>query len=525
MPEKADAIIDTVLDANTQLNLDKQEPHKHDSKSKRMPATADETIDTASDANIEQNLDKQEPYEHDFKSKRNPATFKSRSQCFLNFLIAIPAVLFHLPIMTLLCMFFNLLPFSTSVRRQLQRNVKVYAENVGNSILGLWFNQTFYVSIDSRLTDLVKKRETEGKFPNVLTIGNHISEVDWLFMSLLAEALNFYRYTYIIMKKSISSYPFIGFLAKSFGHSFVVREASQDATKKSDDIVALNSFSNNLIGKFDESRKTHSSFLSKIIDSISSAFSKTGIISANPGANGLYYPEGTIFTEDNYKKGLEFYEKNKDNKDLPGIFKPDFVLLPKALGTAAIISNLSEKLDCICNTTMLTLPYASSTFDCLPFSDIFFCRAPAFSFCMILDYLEIPSDLKNSINKLPEGGNNFLRPRKLTDKEKVVKHKTTEWIYGVWNEKDKLVEKYVSNYNGTFNNNEEFTEFINSAFESSTESTRQCIPMKIDSPYKNIILFAPVLCLSIIFCVYFVKIEFLSKTILKKQRLVSELLK
>ena len=476
-----------------------------------------------------QNSEAKDPNEikpHDFERKKYPTTYKSIFNCTINFLIAIPTILFHLPIILVSCVICALIPLPTMFRRCLQRNLKVYIEQVLNTVLGLWFKKTFYVAVDSRLLDLIDDCNKKNRFPKILTISNHISEVDWLFMKLMAERLNFLRYTYIVMKQALSEIPILGFILRSLGHTFVVREKSnpdkvkdqskenRDTNKVSKDSLAIKSFARNLRGNFEESSGTFSEFWKKV----SNFLVKIRLVPRSPGANGLYFPEGTIFYKKSYENMLEFHKKAAEKSETAQTtesFKPEYVLLPRPLGTSVLLAELSDFLDCICDTTLFTMPFVPSTFDCISFADIFLCKAPAFTFCMKMDRLDIPEDIKNHIKKLEETC--FERPDALTDQEKLVKNRVSEFLYEAFKKKNDLIKNYVEEYNGEFQSEDEFSKFIEENSKNETPGfNMQTMPIKIESPYKSMIFFAPVLFFSFLICYYFRKAEFLKLLFTKK---------
>lgn len=444
----------------------------------------------------------------DFTPKKYPTTVKSVCKCVLNFIITIPTALFHLSLAMILCVLINIIPIPTAYRHRLLRNVKVYVEQIANTLLGLWFNKTFYASIDSRLLSKVCELNNQDKFPRLLTISNHISEIDWLFIKVLAEKLNFLRYLYIVMKQAISEYQIIGFLLKSFGHTFVARKRSDVKKERRSDIALINSLGNDLIGNPDESRKSSSSLKSGYFSKL---LTKYGLMPSEPGAVGLVFPEGTTFTKTTYDRTLDYYKNN--NLEEEGIEKPKYVLVPKSLGFSALMGKISNSLDGICDTTLLTLPFSPSTYDCISFIDILLCKAPPISFCMILDYLEVPLELKKLSEKLPE--NAFEYPELLNENEKKFQKESDKILYESFSKKDKLIRNYVEgSTRGNFESQEDFENFMRENNEFNQK--REIISMKIDSPYKNWIFFIPALFFTLITLYYFRNSEFVINLLFNK---------
>lgn len=436
---------------------------------------------------------------HDFSLKRYPITLISMLKMVFKSIFGISAFIFHILIAFVICLIFNNIPIPSTVRGTIIRNTKSYIEHTINSTIGLWFPKEFYVAIDNRLISLFKNLEAKNENPCLLSISNHVTEFDWLFICKLNAHLNISRYTYLLVKKGVSNIPIMGYLMKVIGYTFIERERSVDPNKRSCDMISVNKFAKSIIKTHLDDRKSNFPILGSLSNKITDFLTKYRFIRKNPGANALYFPEATIFEESTYNISSEFYLKSKNRpEEYPGIFKPRYVLLPRPLGTVALFSKLSNNINCICDFTLLHYPYVSSVYNCISYFDIFACRAPQFAFGILVDYLQIPTEIKQQIDSLGLETSNFELPYLLTDKEKAIKRNTTKFLNNIYEKKDNIIQKYVKgSTRGNFKDLEDFENFI----KSVDSRDRTFYSLKVSSKFKFPILLSSFLFFGI--CIYF----------------------
>jgi 1-acyl-sn-glycerol-3-phosphate acyltransferase len=430
---------------------------------------------------------------HDFDTVRYPITFPSLIRCIFNYLVAIPSFIFHICTAYILCFLLTYFPMPDTLRMSFLRSVKAYVSNVLTSIASLWFYKPFYVSIDQNIVDILKNIAQKNENPCCLTLCGHVSEFDWIYMYKLSSKLNLSRYCLFVVKDELSKVPIMGFLMKSVGYTFIKRERKQlyDENRKSIDIVSLNKLSDSLIKEYTSERNIDVPIIGGIYKMIINFLIKLKLVKKNPGSNGLYFPEATIFEKTTYDATLDFYSKNASNTaDYPDLFRPNYVLLPRPLGTAGLLSKLTCHLDCIFDITLLVSPYVSSTYNCYSYSDIFACRCEPFTLGILVDNLVIPDQLKKLIGELGEKDlPAFEFPDNLTEKERKIKLEVSSCLNKTYQRKDKIIQKFVEgDVKGNF---KDFAEFKKFSDQLSKDSSRVSYPLKLDSFFKIPILAAP----------------------------------
>lgn len=433
---------------------------------------------------------------HDFSLKRYPFTMISLLKFIVKGSIGFTALIFHILVGYLVCFVVNVIPMPKQLRNVLLRSINNYIGIAFNSIIGLWFYNKFYVSMDPKLAKMLKDLKMKNENPCLLTISNHASEMDWLFFFKITASLDLFRYTIILIKKELSKVPIMGYLMKSVGHAFIERDRSKDSEKRSCDMVSVNNFAKNIIDSKSCRRASEIPVIGWIYEKISALMVYLRIIRKTPGANGLYFPEATIFEESTYKATTEFYlNALKTPEEFPGIFRPNYVLLPRPLGTTALLTKLADKIDGIIDSTILIYPFVPATYNCCSYWDIVSCRAPPFSFGVLLDLLEVPDNVKKSIKDMGDDTNNFEFPQKLTDGEKNVKYEVSKFLNKVYSRKDSIIKKYVEGETkGDFKNLADFDSFTNSL---EANNKRISYPLRIDSHYAILILSAPFIFFSV----------------------------
>lgn len=438
---------------------------------------------------------------HNFQLKRYPLTVISIIKLIFRSFFGITAFIFHLLIAFIIGFIFNNLPMPSAIRGFVFRNLKSYFQHVINSTVGMWFPKKLYVSMDNRLITLFKTLSEKNENPCLLTISNHVTEFDWLFLSKLNLHLNLHRYTYFLVKKGVSKIPLMGYLMRIVGHTFIERERSPDPNKRSCDMIAVNNYAKSILRDYFNDRKSQIPILGSILNSITDFLIHYGVIRKNIGANALYFPESTIFEESTFKTSTEFYLKSlKNPSEFPGVFKPRYVLLPRPLGTTAVLTRVSKDIHCICDITIMTYPYFSSLYNNISYMDIFTCRAPDFSLGILIDYTDVPEELKEKIQGLGFDTSNFELPYLLTDKESEIKKSTTKFLNNIYGKKDKIIEEYVKGRTGgNFKNLQDFENFTQTIYGIDQRTN---YALSVTSIYKIPIILSPFLFFGLIYYLF-----------------------
>lgn len=258
---------------------------------------------------------------------------------------------FYVCLLVVILMINSLIPVRR-VRRRVVMTAKRFSYHLIVSLFVHWFPNPVYIRYDKRILNSCR----------TITISNHCSDYDWVFLLLLFHELKLHD-SKILLKKSVGEVPLLGFIIRRFGHICLNRSKVRDI---------------------------------KIIEK---AVSK---ITRDPEYNIALYPEGTYIFSASVERNQEYArDAHIVVDDEP--FIPKLVLLPRKTGFDTITSGLSENYDGIVDVTIMMNPYVyMPSEDCPPY-DMFIKQTKAINQFLLVDFVpreEITSDfLERSFKK------------------------------------------------------------------------------------------------------------------------------
>ncbi|KCZ75609.1 hypothetical protein H311_03411 [Anncaliia algerae PRA109] len=209
--------------------------------------------------------------------------------------------------------------------------------HVTSAFLGFYFYEPIIISYNKKI--LESKRN--------IIISNHITLYDWFFFFVLLKKFNKLSYLKIILKKSLESVPFFGYVMKLYGFIFLNRKLKEDE-------------------KILEER------MREITDE-----EKYSI---------LFFPEGTVIENGTREVSKNYAQQNNvlvDGKE----FCHDRVLLPKKTGFNIILKEL-KTFDGIIDCTIGTVPYERYPYQTFTFTEVFLEKKRSHKYFFVLDYKE-----------------------------------------------------------------------------------------------------------------------------------------
>lgn len=130
----------------------------------------------------------------------------------------------------------------------------------------------------------------------------------------------------------------------------------------------------------------------------------------------LLFPEGTLIDYTTHEKSQKFCEANPIKID-DVAFNPKNVLMPRKTGFNMIFENLKEQLDGIVDITLLVHPYQRYPSEEFTLYNVFIERSRKLDFAILVDYID-----KNEVDG-------------------------DDWLYKLFNQKEKTIERYKKTEN------------------------------------------------------------------------------
>ncbi|OQS54623.1 hypothetical protein EHP00_124 [Ecytonucleospora hepatopenaei] len=192
-------------------------------------------------------------------------------------------------------------------KRKAYKALKFYGYHVMISYMSLFFTRAFYFHGN------VKKLKARKS----ISIFNHCSDFDWLFIIVIYYKLNMFENLFFLMKKELGKIPVFGYLIQQNGHLLISR------SDKNSDICEIQRY----VKKYNKTNEKFSIFI---------------------------FPEGTYLHKKSIKKTLEFAEKTNltiKNEE----YRPTHTLIPRVTGFNTVQNDLNAK--CIYNGLILNNPY------------------------------------------------------------------------------------------------------------------------------------------------------------------------
>ncbi|ELA42793.1 uncharacterized protein VICG_00108, partial [Vittaforma corneae ATCC 50505] len=191
-------------------------------------------------------------------------------KCILYLCVGIPIAIIHLLMAMTIVFVARHIRLARSAQKSIYRRMKYYIFHLGYAMLRFWFSKSFTVIYCN-----VPKNLRSSHF---ITISNHVSDFDWMFVSYTIEQLGYFDNLMITMKASLRKAPFIGYLLEAFDSVFLARNG-----KPSDP----NQVNNDL-------------------ESLQQSCEKT--IQEGGFLNPLLFPEGTYLCAEEFEKAKKYHE-------------------------------------------------------------------------------------------------------------------------------------------------------------------------------------------------------------------------
>lgn len=298
------------------------------------------------------------------------------------------------------------------------------------SLFGFLFPKSFTIGKDESLRNLSNKE--------FVTISNHLSDFDWLFIWYAIKKLGYINNFFIVMKDSLRSIPIVGYVLEFFGSIFLSRESSNSKEgKKSRDLEAI-----------EQQCKKRAAL--KI-----------------PFAP-LLFPEGTYIYSEALTKSKDKYVEllQKDGMGGKNLYFPEHTLLPRIGGFGTFLLLQPKDTDFICDITLFTTPYEKFVSEKYPVTSFVFSGIPSFSFNMLIKKIEIPDELRGAIKKCRENEGDVQARADFQSK-------ATEFINGIFKRKEEMIKRYVD-FCKKSKNEPNFEKFVTECLAKEEQTKYDC---------------------------------------------------
>lgn len=244
----------------------------------------------------------------------------------------------YLPLLSILCIFSELILYKTKYREKLVYAIKIIWIEVTLAFFGFYVKRSLVVAYDKRLVGISRS----------FIISNHLTNYDWIFVLRILYFLGKYEDLCIVLKESLEKIPFFGYGMKVFGFIFLKRNLENDRHVLQESLLKL-----------------------KPKDSFSL----------------LFFPEGTILDRNSHPKSRSFAEKERIKLNNRSI---DFeqVLVPKTSGYKIVNEVLFDNIQGVLDMTLFFNPYRKYPQDTFSYVDIFFGGKADINFLFIISFIE-----------------------------------------------------------------------------------------------------------------------------------------
>lgn len=354
--------------------------------------------------------------------------------------------------------------------------LKRYFLNLGYSILGIWFPSQFNVFYREDCSDLQNSK--------VLTISNHTSDFDWLFISFVLNKFGLFKRMIISMRDDMKKKPIIGLILRAFNPIFLIRTTGMK---------------NEAISEEELKRRieTNNNRIKEALD----RFENEGI-SPNP----LIFVEGTYICKEKYVIWLlKYFESKfeiKDSKLLKEqikevvyadkgnfqrnhkenfirtiesefiaplnlkertstreIYFPFYTLNPKHHGLVETLLNSSQEYDAIVNCTLMPTPYNRFVWDTYKLNNIVLHGSESYAINILVEKISLSKDIKTLVKQIKDTKRNrsLSMTNSLNEKSDVIENlkadleeKIFKLLNQTFTEKEYLIEEYLKTDPNTF---------------------------------------------------------------------------
>lgn len=374
---------------------------------------------------------------------------------YISYLIIVfPIALVHLLMAFCIVFVIRTLPLNISIVNSIFLNMKYYVFHLGYSLLKFWFPRKFTV--------VYMKSASNSKPHHFITISNHVSDFDWMFVSYVIEQLGYFDNLTITMKDSIRKAPIIGYLLDAFGSIFLARN-----------------------GKPGENGAVNGD-LEKLQKWCENSMSEGGIL------NPLLFPEGTYVCSETLQASQEYYEKVKDANDQFKYFQPNFVLMPRTGGFRQLLLCLPTSSKILRNFTLFTTPYENFVFDNYSNKDLF-TGSKSYHLNVLIQDERIPDSLLGLIRKIRKLDKDSAAYNAIIKEFKV---KSTGFLNTLFKKKAEIIKAYseADKHREHSMDGKDFYKFcMDNVKSEETFKSPKMIEMAINSPFRTLYFSSAVL--------------------------------
>jgi len=338
---------------------------------------------------------------------------------------------------------------SPARRQRVYKKVKRYVFHLGYSMFGLWFFAPFVV-VECKPADVETPTDS-------LIISNHVSDMDWMYISYMADRHGYLEDLTITMKESLGKYPVLGYLLRVFGSVFLSR------------------------GSHENGKRSHDT--EKLAQACREAIDKGKRI------NILLFPEGTYTSNETLERSIRYYEKIKDNQPSgSNIFMPKYVLLPHTAGFQKLLLSMPESLITMRNITLFTTPYEPSVYENYKYKEVAL-GDKSFHLNLLIEIIKIPQDICDLMREIRATKMN-KDTEKYTYLIQTFNLRTSSFLNGLFAKKQDMIEEYSKK--SKLNGDSEFLEFCKE--NCGTEGMQFKVEThRISSPFKFFYMGLPLL--------------------------------
>lgn len=407
----------------------------------------------------------------------------------------LPIALSHIFISIITIIIIKQFSFAKKLQKRIFNFLKFYVFHLAYSCFKFWFSNNYSIVYSRELDNLRNSHS--------ITISNHVSDYDWLYIASMKEKLNRFPNLVITMKESLRNTPLIGYILESFNFIFLSRNI-----KDQNKVIAQSSLKNiPFIGNILESLK--SIFVPNKVDNLDDIekleLRCQEITNDGNTIDVLLFLEGTYMCKEKQQEALKFYDQLvKDGKatDL-NYFNPEYVLIPRVRGFLHLLLSIPSIRN-ICDITLFTTPYTKFVFDDYPYKDVLITRSKEFGVNMLIEYPPIPDEILNLLKTLKNSELKGTDEYKTAFEDFTVK--TTQFLNSLFEKKQNRIKAFA-NHKKTIKTSEDFAKFCDEIFKSENNTANYGkIFTSINSPYRNIFYTAPMLVfigmLMLIFYIY-----------------------
>lgn len=285
------------------------------------------------------------------------------------------------------------LPAKKTFKRYIFNILKSYGFRMLRAFSTFWFVDNIYLVYN----DPIAEKANES----FVTISNHVSDFDWLFVHYAAEHLGFSKSIFITMKESLRSVFILGYVLERFDSVFLSRKGKKTPPGEKTDLERL---------------------MQKSLE-----LQKEGYC-----VNPLLFPEGTYICKETLTESEKFFQSNFQTKGY--LYEPKRTLLPRINGFQTLLLSQPKIPKGICDITLFVTPYTKFVYDNYPTTELLLNGKNQFHIHILIKYVPFPDRMQNLINQMK----NEVQTMKID----ALKKECADFLNKSFQEKEMHLEQY-----------------------------------------------------------------------------------